>query len=362
MQIRDNVLFHFPKKSRKICWSVLPRLLRQFNSDAHCKSESKLQKLMEKRRRIAAAVICAVTLLLLRVFFTLLFFISSVICIVKAESRVESCDGQLTISQKAVDSLNTTSTFVETLSSCFLISPIHRWKRFNFKNFLRALPRQGDFWMWTTLWIARIFTNILIDIIPGINRNYHVLVVLGVSLSLEFASCTIFACALVFVRLRNVTEWLTHHFPGGRAEKLTALYRAILFTYGLRMLALFLYDSFLVARHITRQSEYRELDSVLLALDVGYRGSLSIFFFRKFFEFDIPDVFEEEADINLSNPQLKCQSQSKEGVHTGTRRENIDLSQPQKNAEAEDNESEEKGNLPIRDRSDKISEFSMEAC
>ena len=73
-----------------------------------------------------------------------------------------------------------------------------------------------------------------------------------------------------------------------------------------------------------------------------------IFFFRKFFEFDIPDVFEEEADINLSNPQLKCQSQSKEGVHTGTRRENIDLSQPQKNAEAEDNESEEKGKLAYK--------------
>lgn len=154
--------------------------------------------------------------------------------------------------------------------------------------------------MWTTLWVARIFTNVLIDIIPGINQNYPVLIVLGFSLSFESASTTILACAFTYVDLHNVKSWFAQHFSRERADKLLYLYRAILFTYGLRMLALFLYDSFLVARHITRQSEYRELDSVLLALDVGYRGSLAVFFFRKFFDFVVPQVFEE-TNTNLNS-------------------------------------------------------------
>ena len=272
---------------------------------------------MRKNQRLAIAGICALVLSLLRVFFTAVFFVTSVICIVNAESRVERCDGHVTLSQIAVDSLNTTSTFVETVVSSFLIFLIYRWKQFNFKNFLKALPRQGDFWMWTTLWIARIFTNILIDIIPGINENYPVLIALGVSLSFEFASTTILACALTHVQFSNIKEWFAQHFPRERAHKLVYLYRVILFTYGLRMLALFLYDSFLVARHITRQSEYRELDSILLALDVGYRGSLSIFFFRKFFDFALPDVFEE-TNVYLNSHTKSERKGSKENEQIAT--------------------------------------------
>lgn len=262
---------------------------------------------MRKHQRLAIAAICCVVLTLVRVFFTAVFFITSVICIVIAESRVERCDGHVTLSQMAVDSLNTTSTFVETVVSSFLIFLVYRWKEFNFKNFLKALPRQGDFWMWTTLWVARIFTNVLIDIIPGINQNYPVLIVLGFSLSFEFASTTILACAFTYVDVHNVKWWFEHHFSKERADKLLYLYRAVLFTYGLRMLALFLYDSFLVARQITRQSEYRELDSVLLALDVGYRGSLAVFFFRKFFDFALPQVVEEVN--SKSNSQIDEEKQ-----------------------------------------------------
>lgn len=53
------------------------------------------------------------------------------------------------------------------------------------------------------------------------------------------------------------------------------------------------------------QSEYRELDSVLLALDVGYRGSLAVFFFRKFFDFALPQVVEEVN--SKSNSQIKSE-------------------------------------------------------
>ena len=166
--------------------------------------------------------------------------------------------------------------------------------------------------MWTTLWVARIFTNVLIDIIPGINQNYPVLIVLGFSLSFEFASTTILACAFTHVDIHNVKSWFAQHFPRERADMLVNLYRAILFTYGLRMLALFLYDSFLVARQITRQSEYREVDSVLLALDVGYRGSLAVFFFRKFFDFAVLQVFEHTN--SKSNSQVKYESMENEDV------------------------------------------------
>ena len=280
---------------------------------------------MRKDQRLAIAAICCVVLTLLRVFFTVVFFITSVICIVIAETRVERCDGHVTLSQMTVDSLNTTSTFVETVVSSFLIFIIYRWKQFKLKKFLTALPRQGDFWMWTTLWVARIFTNILIDIIPGINQNYPVLIVLGFSLSFEFASTTILACAFTHVNIHTVKSWFVQHFPRERAGKLLYLYRAILFTYGLRMLALFLYDTFLVARSITRQSEYKELDSVLLALDVGYRGSLSVFFFRKFFDFDVPQVFEETNSSN-SNSQVKSERKEEEKERSIVSRSEVDLS------------------------------------
>ena len=266
---------------------------------------------MEKSRRLAAAVICTAVLLLLRTCFTATFFVPSVICIIKAGSRIERCEGRLGLSQRAINCLNATSTFLETIVSCFLIFLIYRWKTFNFKNFLRALVQQAYFWMWTALWVARIITNVLIAVIPGINENNPVLVVLGFSVPLEFASTTMLACALSFVQLSTVRNWFTKHFPRrGRDEKLMYLYRITLFSYGLRMLALFLYDSFLVARAITRERQFRELDSLLLALDVGYRGSLTVFFFRKFFEFEnTPEVFLVTTNSSKL-VEVECQSKA----------------------------------------------------
>ena len=266
---------------------------------------------MEKSRRLAAAVICTAVLLLLRTCFTATFFVPSVICIIKAGSRIERCEGRLGLSQRAINCLNATSTFLETIVSCFLIFLIYRWKTFNFKNFLRALVQQAYFWMWTALWVARIITNVLIAVIPGINENNPVLVVLGFSVPLEFASTTMLACALSFVQLSTVRNWFTEHFPRrGRDEKLMYLYRITLFSYGLRMLALFLYDSFLVARAITRERQFRELDSLLLALDVGYRGSLTVFFFRKFFEFEnTPEVFLVTTNSSKL-VEVECQSKA----------------------------------------------------
>ena len=197
-------------------------------------------------------------------------------------------------------------------------------------------------------------TNVLIDIIPGINENYPILVVLGVSLLLEFASTTMLACALSFVQLPTVRNWFTEHFPRrGTDGKLMILYRITLFSYGLRMLALFLYNSFLVAREITRQSEFRELDSVLLALDVGYRGSLAIFFFRKFFEFEnTPEVFVVTANSSRS-VEPECQSKA-EGQEIETCGETFE------NQGAKDKKREEKGNIVASGKSPKDSECSTQ--
>ena len=309
---------------------------------------------MEQNRRLATAVICTAVFLLLRTCFTATFFVPSVICIISAGSRIERCEGRLGLSQRAINCLNTTSTFLEAIVSCFLIFLIYRWKDFKFKNFLRALVKQANFWMWTALWGARIITNVLIAVIPGINENNPVLVVLGFSVLLEFASTTMLACALSFVQLSTVRDWFFEHFPQGRrSEKLIILYRITLFSYGLRMLALFLYDSFLVAREINRQSEFREIDSVLLALDVGYRGSLTIFFFRKFFEFEnIPEVFETtNSSKSKSVEPNECQSKA-EGQQTETCGDNF------KNQGAKDMKIEEKGTVVARGKSAK----DLECC
>jgi len=209
--------------------------------------------------------------------------------------------------------------------------------------------------MWTALWGARIITNVLIDIIPGINENYPILVVLGLSLLLEFASTTMLACALSFVQLSTVRNWFTEHFPRrGRDEKLMILYRITLFSYGSRMLALFLYNSFLVAREITRQSEFRELDSVLLALDVGYRGSLAIFFFRKFFEFEnTPEVFVVTTNSSRS-VELECQSKADEDQEIESCGETFE------NQGAKDMKREEKGIIVASGKSPKDSECSAQ--
>ena len=116
------------------------------------------------------------------------------------------------------------------------------------------------------------------------------------------------------------------------------LYRITLFAYGSRMLALFLYNSFLVARAITRQSEFHELDSVLLALDVGYRGSLAIFFFRKFFE------FENTSEVFVVT--TKCQSEA-EGQEIETCGETFE------NQGARDMKREEKGIIVASGKSPK---------
>ena len=243
-------------------------------------------------------------------FFTFFFFVTSIICIVKLGSRIEKCKGQVSFSQKTIDALDTTSTFIETTFSSLLIFLLYRWKWFHFKNFLKALPKQRSAWSWAILWILRIVTNVLIDIIPSVKNGNYMLVVLGISLSFEFFSTTIFACAIQFVFLTEVTRWINLYITDAKCYFIW-LYRIVLLTYGFRLLSLFLYDSFLVARHIVRESEYKSYDQILLFLDAGYRGSLSYFFFGKFFEFSIPEEEEVVREVQLEEPNEEREAEGR---------------------------------------------------
>lgn len=263
------------------------------------------REVISKKQTLTIACICAFTAL--RMFFTFFFFVTSIICIVKLGSRIEKCKGQVSFSQKTIDVLDTTSTFIETTFSSLLIFLLYRWKWFHFKNFLKALPKQRSAWSWAILWILRIVTNVLIDIIPSVKNGNYMLVVLGISLSFEFFSTTIFACAIQFVFLTEVTRWINLYFTDAK-RCFIWLYRIVLLTYGFRLLSLFLYDSFLVARHIVRESEYKSYDQILLVLDAGYRGSLSYFFFGKFFEFSIPEEEEVVREVQLEFRDIYTQN------------------------------------------------------
>ena len=234
------------------------------------------REVISKKQTLTIACIWAFTAL--RMFFTFFFFVTSVICIVKSGSRIEKCKGQVNFSQETIDALDTTSTFIETTFSSLLIFLLYRWKWFHFKNFLKALPKQRSAWSWAILWILRIVTNVLIDIIPSVKNGNYMLVVLGISLSFEFFSTTIFACAIQFVFLTEVTRWINLYITDAKCYFIW-LYRIVLLTYGFRLLSLFLYDSFLVARHIVRESEYKSYDQILffwmLVTEAVYRISFS---------------------------------------------------------------------------------------
>ena len=266
------------------------------------------REVISKKQTLTIACIWAFTAL--RMFFTFFFFVTSIICIVKLGSRIEKCKGQVSFSQKTIDALDTTSTFIETTFSSLLIFLLYRWKWFHFKNFLKALPKQRSAWSWAILWILRIVTNVLIDIIPSVKNGNYMLVVLGISLSFEFFSTTIFACAIQFVFLTEVTRWINLYLADAKCRFIW-LYRIVLLTYGFRLLALFLYDSFLVARHIVRESEYKSYDQILLFLDAGYRGSLSYFFFGKFFEFSIPEEEEVVREVQLEEPNEEREAEGR---------------------------------------------------
>ena len=77
------------------------------------------REVISKKQTLTIACIWAFTAL--RMFFTFFFFVTSIICIVKSGSRIEKCKGQVSFSQKTIDALDTTSTFIETTFSSLLI-------------------------------------------------------------------------------------------------------------------------------------------------------------------------------------------------------------------------------------------------
>ena len=50
--------------------------------------------------------------------------------------------------QQTGNTINSVGTLVEDTNSDLLIAVIFSWKVFRVKNFIRALPRVGYFWVW----------------------------------------------------------------------------------------------------------------------------------------------------------------------------------------------------------------------
>lgn len=90
-------------------------------------------------------------------------------------------------------SLHRDITFVEFAVSAVQMYILYRWERGFFRHFLLRSPKQGKVLMWCFLWIACIATNVLTDVILGINRKYPVVIVLDLSASLMFKRGSIFA-------------------------------------------------------------------------------------------------------------------------------------------------------------------------
>lgn len=81
-------------------------------------------------------------------------------------------------------SLHRDITFVEFAFSAVQMYILYRWERGFFRHFLLRSAKQGKVLMWCFLWIARVATNVLTDVILGISRKYLVAIVLDLSASL----------------------------------------------------------------------------------------------------------------------------------------------------------------------------------
>lgn len=147
--------------------------------------------------------------------------------------------------------INRDINFVEYAVPSVLICVLYRWEKFFSRNF------QTKTGFYVVLLVGCTYCHERCQRSSQVlNRQYPALIVLGFSLSLEYLLTTAFNCTLKFVCFVDVKAWLHHRFLG-KTVWIGAWYRIIIFTCGLRTLALFLCDLFFVARHFTRESNYQ---------------------------------------------------------------------------------------------------------
>ena len=219
---------------------------------------------------------CWLVLVTVRLSFTFLFFIPGLVCL-NHQVTIEKC-GNITFSQELKNTLDMSGTFIEAGSSLMLTLLIFSWGKFSPKNFISAVPSLPHFWFWLALFIVAVISAITLDFMKD-------MAALGSSIILEIGTLVVLCCALKFIKKVTVKRWLEQTLMHKKlaARLIYYLFIATLWSYLIRNLALFLYDTSIAARRITRQSRFRTLDGFLLLVNCATRGSFTQFFYAKIF-------------------------------------------------------------------------------
>lgn len=217
-------------------------------------------------------------LLLARLTFTVLFLVPSVNCL-RNRVILEKC-GNLTFSQDVKNMLDLSGTVLESGSTFTYIMTIFLWSRFWSRNFFRALYRLPIFWFWSTMIIFTFISVMSLDFPMG-----KIVVGIGVSLLLEISSLSLFCCALKFIEKVTVKRSLERLLFSNRrlAVLFYYLYLLTMWSYLLRNLSLFTYDTTILVGKIKRPGKFDHIDKLLLFMNIATRGSFVEFFYSLIF-------------------------------------------------------------------------------
>lgn len=217
-------------------------------------------------------------LLLARLTFTILFLVPSANCL-RHRVVIEKC-GNLTFSQDVKNALDFSATLLESGSTFLYILIIFLWSRFWSCNFFRTLYRLPIFWFWSTMIIFTFISVVSIDF----SKSNNIVIGIGVSLLLEISSLTFFCCALKFIEKVTVKRSLKRLCSNQRlAIFFYYLYISTLWSYLLRNLSLFTYDTTVLVGKIKRPGKFDHIDKLLLFMNIATRGSFVEFFYSLIF-------------------------------------------------------------------------------
>ena len=247
-------------------------------------------------------------LVVARFVLNLLNFIPAAVCVYHT-APTEHCEYHILGNQQASNTINYVGTLVEDANSILLIAVIFSWEVFRVKNFIRALPRVGYFWVWCLLCVTNALSTLYVDTVHGKDHKGNVNVQ-AVALISEMILLTVLASAINFITNQIYLNWVKGNFRDNsftqRIYKL--LFLSVLSAYFIRNLGFFIYDTALVSLSISlvkgkKVQGWRDWDSLLLLLTAAFRGSFAKFFFQKIFQGQqLPEVSHGKYDLITISP------------------------------------------------------------
>ena len=247
-------------------------------------------------------------LVVARFVLNLLNFIPSAVCVYHSapteNCTVDNKSSHILDNQQTRININNVGTFVEDANSILLIAVIFSWKVFRLKNFIRALPRVGYFWVWCLLCATTALSLLYVDIVHGKDRKGNVKVE-AVALISEMVLLTVLASAINFITKQIYLNWVKRNFRDNSFTQriYKPLFFSVLSAYFIRNLGLFIYDTALVSLSISlvkgkKVQGTRDWDSLLLVLAAAFRGSFAKFFFQKILQDQqLPEVSHGKYDL-----------------------------------------------------------------